>query len=309
MDPDGMVLRSFGDMHGRMNTSRMVALSGTVVASMAGLTRPVKHEKMFYDEPDDCRELAPTVDLSGMGVSTASNGHHDEQSHPCARLANFAGSAHMPLTAPARRIRRSGGQIEESSDEDICMVSMDQQLLDEGVNCGVVQWVDAPWPDILQRCLARLWEMYQEQNFGRVKDQQAHDKEVVKLKKEIDFLSNSYSQLVEDVSKLFDYQDGKMSHDMDYTSEAINKKKKELEDQARIEISMEKLKLAKEQRCILQSQADIIQNMRKAMKEVQVDRDLLKEEKKKLEYLIADLLKAGHCTKEKMERIKAIVDE
>ncbi|KAE8801381.1 putative chloride channel-like protein CLC-g [Hordeum vulgare] len=118
--------------------------------------------------------------------------------------------------------------------------------------------------------------MYQEQNFGRVKDQQAHDKEVVKLKKEIDFLSNSYSQLVED---------------------------------ARIEISMEKLKLAKEQRCILQSQAYIIQNMRKAMKEVQMDRGLLKEEKKKLEYLIADLLKAGHCTKEKMEMIKAIVDE
>ncbi|KAE8810283.1 putative chloride channel-like protein CLC-g [Hordeum vulgare] len=69
---------------------------------------------------------------------------------------------------------------------------------------------------------------------------------------------------------------------------------------------MEKLKFAKEQRCILQSQADIIQNMRKAMKEVKVDRDLLKEEKKKLEYLIADLLKAGHCTKEKLERIKVI---
>ncbi|KAI4968294.1 hypothetical protein ZWY2020_057949 [Hordeum vulgare] len=246
---------------------------------------------------------------------------------------------------------------EESSDNEICMVFMDQQLfqtpdtvvdpsfcgsfpeseptcmmhhqrpkkmvafegsltgrrflgcLRAGVNCGVVEWVDAPWPDILQRCLARLWEMYREENFGRVKDQQAHDEEVVKLKKEIDFLSNSYSQLVEDVSKLFDYQDGKMSHDMDYTNEAINKKKKELEDQARIEISMEKLKLAKEQRCILQSQADIIWTMRKAMKEVQVDRDLLKEEKKKLEYLIADLLKAGHCTKEKMERIKAIVDE
>ncbi|KAI4993036.1 hypothetical protein ZWY2020_007349 [Hordeum vulgare] len=174
----------------------------------------------------------------------------------------------------------------ESSDEDICMVFMDQQLFvstsrwnrdrfrvraeedgsfrrffdwealpglscaaeDEGVNCGVVEWVDDPWPEILQRCLARLWEMYQEHNFGRVKDQQAHDKEVVKLKKEIDFLSNNYSQLVEDVSKLFDYQDGKMSHDMDYTSQAINQKKKELEDQARIEISMEKLKLAKEQR-------------------------------------------------------------
>uniref|UniRef100_A0A8I6X4V0 Uncharacterized protein n=1 Tax=Hordeum vulgare subsp. vulgare TaxID=112509 RepID=A0A8I6X4V0_HORVV len=154
--------------------------------------------------------------------------------------------------------------------------------------------------------------MYHEQNLGRVKDKQAHEKEVGKLKKEIDFLSNSYNQLVEDVSKLFDYQDSKMSHDMEYTSQAINdlnKNKKELEDHAKIEISMEKLKLAKEQRCILQSQAGIIQNMRKTMKKVHGDMDLLKEEKKKLEYLIADLLKAGHGSKDKLERIKAIMDE
>ncbi|KAF7018693.1 hypothetical protein CFC21_031951 [Triticum aestivum] len=235
---------------------------------------------------------------------------------------------------------------EESSDEDTCMVSMDPQIFEtpdsvvdpsfcgsyteslptcmmhhqrpkkmvafEGVNCGVVEWVDGPWPEILQRCLTRIWDMYHEQNLGRVKDKQAHEKEVAKLKKEIDFLLNNYSQLVEDVSKLFDYQDGKMSHDMDYTSQAINElneKKKQLEDQAKIELSMEKLKLAKEKRCILQSQADIIQNMRKAMKEVEGDKDLLKQEKKKLEYLITDLLNAGHASKDKLDRIKAIMNE
>ncbi|VAI00338.1 unnamed protein product [Triticum turgidum subsp. durum] len=235
---------------------------------------------------------------------------------------------------------------EDSSDEDINMVSLDQQLFEtpdtvvepsfcgsyteseptcmmhhqrpkkmvafEGVNYGVVEWVDGPWPEILQRCLTRIWDMYHEQNLGRVNDKQAHEKEVAKLQKEIDFLSNNYSQLVEDVSNLFDYQDGKMSHDMYYTSQAINElaeKKKQLEDQAKIELSMEKLKLAKEQRCILQSQAEIIQNMRKAMKEVEGDRDLLKKEKKKLEYLIADLLNAGHASKAKLERIKAIMNE
>ncbi|XBI24873.1 hypothetical protein VPH35_049899 [Triticum aestivum] len=235
---------------------------------------------------------------------------------------------------------------EDSSDEDINMVSLDQQLFEtpdtvvepsfcgsyteseptcmmhhqrpkkmvafEGVNCGVVEWVDGPWPEILQRCLTRIWDMYHEQNLGRVNDKQAYEKEVAKLQKEIDFLSNNYSQLVEDVSNLFDYQDGKMSHDMDYTSQAINElaeKKKQLEDQAKIELSMEKLKLAKEQRCILQSQAEIIQNMRKAMKEVEGDRDLLKQEKKKLEYLIADLLNAGHDSKAKLERMKAIMNE
>ncbi|XBH76880.1 hypothetical protein VPH35_103453 [Triticum aestivum] len=120
---------------------------------------------------------------------------------------------------------------DESSDEDICMVSMDPQLFetpdsvvepsfygsytesepmsmmhhqrpkkmvtfegaltgrrfmgcpvsqDEGVNCGVVEWVDGPWPEILQRCLGRIWVMYHEQNLGRVKDKQAHEKEVGK---------------------------------------------------------------------------------------------------------------------------------
>ncbi|KAE8800865.1 putative chloride channel-like protein CLC-g [Hordeum vulgare] len=85
--------------------------------------------------------------------------------------------------------------------------------------------------------------MYHEQNFGRVKDKQAHEKK------------------------------------------------------EKIEISMEKLNLAKEQRCILQNQADIIVNMRKAMKEVQGDMELLKQEKKKLEYLIADLLRLGMAAK------------
>ena len=180
------------------------------------------------------------------------------------------------------------------------------------MNCGVVKWVDGPWPEILQRCLTRIWDMYHEQNLGRVQDKQAHEKEVAKLQKEIDFLSNNYSQLVEDVSKLFDYQDGKMSHNMYYTSQAINDlnaKKKQLQDQAKIEISKEKMKPAKEQRCILQSQADIIQNMRKAVKEVEGDRDLLKQEKKKLEYMIADLLNAGHGIKDILERIMAIMDD
>ncbi|KAI4970555.1 hypothetical protein ZWY2020_001469 [Hordeum vulgare] len=210
---------------------------------------------------------------------------------------------------------------EESSDKDICLVSMDQQLF-ETPDSVVDPSFCGSFPESEPTCMMhherpKKMVAFEGSLTGRrflgchvqVKDEQAHEKEVGKLKKEIDFLSNSYSQLVEDVSKLSDYQDGKMSHDMDYTSQAINKKKKELEDQARIEISMEKLKLAKEQRCILQSQADIIQNMRKSMKEVRVDRDLLKKDKKKLEYLIGDLLKVGHCSKDKLERIKAIVDE
>ncbi|VAI21492.1 unnamed protein product [Triticum turgidum subsp. durum] len=178
------------------------------------------------------------------------------------------------------------------------------------IGCAT-EWVDAPWPVILQRCLTKLWDMYHEENLGRVQDKEAHEIEVEKLK-ELDSLGNQYSQLVDDVSKLFDYQDGQKSHDMDYTSQAIDElkeKKHQLEEQAKIEIQMEKLKLKKEQRCILQSQADIIQNTRKAMKEIQVERNLFKEEKKKLEHIIAELLKAGHGCKEKLDKIKEVVME
>ncbi|KAF7099773.1 hypothetical protein CFC21_101369 [Triticum aestivum] len=179
------------------------------------------------------------------------------------------------------------------------------------IGCAT-EWVDAHWPVILQRCLSKLWDMYHEQNLDRAEDNEAYGIGVAKLQKELDSLANQYSQLVADVSKLFDYQDGMKSHDMDCTSQAINElkeKKKQLEEQAKIELQMEKLKLKKEQRCILQSQADIIQNTRKVMKEIEVDIDLLKEEKKKLENLIAELLKVGHGCKEKLDKIKEVVME
>ncbi|XBI72570.1 hypothetical protein VPH35_066494 [Triticum aestivum] len=52
---------------------------------------------------------------------------------------------------------------------------------EDGVNCGVLEWVDAPWPVILQRCLSKLWDMYHEQNLGRAQDNEAHGIEVAKL--------------------------------------------------------------------------------------------------------------------------------
>ncbi|KAE8809386.1 hypothetical protein D1007_14065 [Hordeum vulgare] len=56
------------------------------------------------------------------------------------------------------------------------------------------------------------------------------------------------------------------------------------------------------------TQANIIQNTRKAMKEVEVDRDLLQNENTKLEQVISKLLKDGYGIKEKLEQIKAILE-
>ncbi|XBI13568.1 hypothetical protein VPH35_140292 [Triticum aestivum] len=59
---------------------------------------------------------------------------------------------------------------------------------------------------------------------------------------------------------------------------------------------------------VQQSQADIIKNTRKAKKEVEQERDLLKIEKAKLEHVVNELLSDGHASKEKLEKIKAILD-
>ncbi|XBI28450.1 hypothetical protein VPH35_052677 [Triticum aestivum] len=189
---------------------------------------------------------------------------------------------------------------------------------ENGVNCGVVEWVDGPWPTVLQRCLCKLWEMFHEQNIGRVQDKEKfekelarlkseHDRELAKLRNENDKLCIEYTKLVDDVSKMFDWQDGRVDQKQ-VQEEELEKKKKELEEKAMLEVQMEKLKLAKEKRCILQSQADIIKNTRKAMKDVQVDRDVLKKEKDKLELVVAELLKDGYGSKEKLEQIKAILE-
>ena len=44
------------------------------------------------------------------------------------------------------------------------------------------------------------------------------------------------------------------------------------------------------------------------MKDVQVDRDVLKKDKAKLELVVAELLKEGYDSKEKLEQIKAILE-
>ena len=82
-----------------------------------------------------------------------------------------------------------------------------------------------------------------------------------------------------------------------------------LEEECKMGLKMEKMRLANEQRCILSSRAGIITNTSKAMKEVKEDRDVLQEERKILASVIARLLKGGHGSKEKLQKIKSILEE
>ncbi|KAF7104069.1 hypothetical protein CFC21_104996 [Triticum aestivum] len=119
---------------------------------------------------------------------------------------------------------------------------------ENGVNCGVVEWVDGPWPPVLQRCLSKLWEMFHEQNCGRVLDNEKFEKELSKLRTENDKLHIEDTKLVEDLSKMFYWQDGRVDKKVyqKQMEEEDFEKKKEVEEKVRLEVQMEKLKLAKE---------------------------------------------------------------
>ncbi|KAI4965115.1 hypothetical protein ZWY2020_057442 [Hordeum vulgare] len=140
-----------------------------------------------------------------------------------------------------------------------------------GIDCGVFEWVDAPWPGVLQRCLVKFWEMFHEENHGRI-------------------LGTLYSQLVEDVTKLFDWRD----------AEEQNKQFQNDEDPQKKEMDL--VVDHKELKCIVRSHGEITGNARK-------ERDLPKEEKTRLEYVVGDLLKVGQGNKDKLAKMKAILDE
>lgn len=149
----------------------------------------------------------------------------------------------------------------------------------------MIEWVDASWLVILQRCLTKWWEMFHDQNCGRVMDRQVYDKKSSQTERQNEFLAKQFNDMVEEVGKLFDWQDGKVQH-MEHENatkhaEDVKTKLAELEEQCKMELKMEKMRLAKEQRCILTSQADIIRDTRNVMKEVKKDRDVLQEEKRR----------------------------
>ena len=85
--------------------------------------------------------------------------------------------------------------------------------------------------------------MFHEQNLGRIQDKNAYENEITKLKKEYDDLCSEYHKMVDDVTKMFDWQDGvgKVDCQKAMDAEKYEKKKEELE----MQVKMEKLRLAR----------------------------------------------------------------
>nr|XP_020154944.1 uncharacterized protein LOC109740313 [Aegilops tauschii subsp. strangulata] len=156
------------------------------------------------------------------------------------------------------------------------------------MNCGVVEWVDHPWPIIMQRCLLKLWGMLHESN----DDRQAKNEEISRLKMDIEQVNLKLENLVAAVERT------------NVTTMNIDRQKKQMGI------------VVKHIKRIQRSLTSAIQNLKDERGEIKMNMDFLKEEvhklkenRKKMQSVICDLLGQGFADTDDLLMIKAILEE
>ncbi|CAM0955171.1 unnamed protein product [Alopecurus aequalis] len=145
-------------------------------------------------------------------------------------------------------------------------------LADQVNNCGFVCWVDEEWPGTLKNAIGRLWSMYDVSNSARIDENIQHGQLMKQLADEKKKAEKDYIGLIAEVNKFMNDTE-KRVHKENYKKimegEVMNAKEKKWDE----------------------------------------EKGGMKEEKKKIEYMMFDLLKVGEGNKEKIKRIKAICEE
>ncbi|KAE8815557.1 hypothetical protein D1007_07024 [Hordeum vulgare] len=143
-----------------------------------------------------------------------------------------------------------------------------------GVNCGVVEWVDKPWPLIMQRCLLKLWQMFHKGN-----DEHNEQKEEInKLKKDMEELNLIPKDLEKKKNQLDNDHERLMSIHACLSGVVRNI------EEDRDEIKMDR---------------DFLQQ----------EVSMLKGNKKKMQTIVSDLVDKGYVNWYELLRIKEILEE
>ncbi|CAM0944393.1 unnamed protein product [Alopecurus aequalis] len=160
---------------------------------------------------------------------------------------------------------------------------------DGGETCDFMQWVDAEWSSSLQKAVAKLWDNYAEQKEGRVNDALDSMEKKFVLQDEISKMHRDLKILQDEVDKVVEEKQLTLALKAK-AEQALMVARAELEQKKRTDASTS--------------------NMHKVLRiQAENARDKLKEEKKKLEYMIAELLKQKEGTRAKIRKIKELCDE
>jgi hypothetical protein len=148
-----------------------------------------------------------------------------------------------------------------------------------------VHWIDPEWPSSLQKALRTLWQMHGDQKRGRTSDSLAYMEQKYKLQDEI----------------------GKLHKDLRRTQDELKK----VVEEKQLALALK----AKAEQALLEARAEIEQkkitdahhsNMHKVLRiKAEKDRDKLKGDKKKLEFIIVDFMKQKEQNR---SRLKQIID-
>ncbi|XBH86533.1 hypothetical protein VPH35_074170 [Triticum aestivum] len=173
----------------------------------------------------------------------------------------------------------------------------------EGDNCGLVQWIDPQWPEPMKNALRKLWDMYEQSS----KENESKENLIVKLGEEKRLIQEKHHNHIKETSNFFatvhknvmkeNYQ--KIMQDGDVESVVVEAQ----EERARLEKENMELKTALQ----VIKQSKLVSNWKNVVAEQGMEQ--LKKEKKRLEYIIADLLKAGEENKMKIRKISEICNE
>ena len=152
-----------------------------------------------------------------------------------------------------------------------------------------MQWVDAEWSSSLQKAVAKLWDNYAEQKEGRVNDALDSMERKFGLQDEISKMHRDLKILQDEVDKVVEEKQLTLALKAK-AEQALMVARAELEQKKRTDVSTS--------------------NMHKVLRiQAENPRDKLKEEKMKLEYMIAELLKQKEGTRAKIRKIKELCDE
>jgi chromosome segregation ATPase len=190
-------------------------------------------------------------------------------------------------------------------------------VVQEGINCGVVQWIDFEWPDSMEKALAKLWDMYEESKTTRTNDNLESSFTIHNLTEEKKKLQENYEKLVGDVNALLDAQEQRAVQ-LNYQQEQKDNADvniSELENEVgnlKAELSKKDEENSKLQqkyetvKNIAASQGNVIRNLKfNHLKE----KERLTEERHKLQFHISELQKSEEKIKQKLQGVKVILDE
>jgi hypothetical protein len=164
----------------------------------------------------------------------------------------------------------------------------------------------------MKNAICRLWHMYESSNNALLQEKIESGRMLKECNEEKMKAEKRYASLMNDVAQFMDDTDRRVL-------EANHSKLKEKEQQEmhqleekdrmislmRNEVEVHRNAIS-EMKQLLKTQGEVMKSKRKQAEE---EKAALKEEKKKIEYALYELIQAGDVNKDKMKRIKEICME